>query len=759
MILKWVPCGGRTLAREAGRGKRKVGQINREHHGGVGACLRGRARFARRLVTPRFAPLVATLLLAFARLDAQTLVAPQLTAENSHITEEESVFTGEARLAHRDIVLYADEVVMRNRERIAIARGNVVLIRGAQRLVADEITYDISDRTYSVGRFRVGQGDYLASGAGAVGTPTALVVSGAELTYGEPDPLSPVLRARSVTYTQAPDPKDSEATIAGARLGIGPVDLLPLPGLTETPRNPTLADFDASLGYSGNLGGELSLSATTAVTENLRLGGDVGLFTKRGVLFGPIGDYDSFGVDGIGARGSFRTGYIHDQGDPDLDIRGEPIRAERGYVEWQHHQVLAPDLKLSGQLHYWSDSYVTRDFRPDDFNRLQTPDTWVEAIHLGDNFVVSLFTRVQVNDYSLIQERLPELRFDGLPIEIGAGIYHRLNAGVAALKEDDPITGVTTRSERIDLYYGINRPFSPREWLTVTPTAGGRLTHYARPVAASDRGHYTRALGEAGFDAKLFETSATWDYKNQRWGIDGLRHIVTPTVAYRFSPSADVGRGAIPAIDDDVFNTYLRPLGLADRREVDRLPALNTFRLGLDNVLQTRDPGHGSRDLVRLSVAIDQHADAEAASTQGATRDQSDAHAFLALTPARWLRFDLYNRTTVQTGAMQELNTGLTVRDADVWNFRLGTHYLEDAVSARQIQEYTAAYGLRLSEIYSILARMRYDSRSGAFTEQSLTLSQRLSPFWTLQYAVSIYDGPRREDDFGVSVRIESQGF
>lgn len=710
-------------------------------------------------MTPRFAPLVATLLLAFARLDAQTLVSPQLTAEDSRITEEESVFTGEARLAYRDVVLYADKVVFRNRERIAIARGNVIFIRGAQRLVADEITYNLTDQTYSVGRFRVGQGDFLASGAGAVGTPTTLVVSDAELTYGEPDPLSPVLRADSITYTQAADPKDSTASIGGGRIGIGAVDILSLPSLTETPRDPTLAGIEAGAGYSGNLGGFINLSATTAVTENLRLGGDLGIFTKRGVLAGPVGNYDSFDADGLGARGSFRGGYIQDQGDTELDIRGDSIRAERAYIEWQHHQVLAPDLRLSGQLYYWSDSYVVRDFRPETFNRLQTPDTWVEAIHLGDNFVVSLFSRIQVNDYSLIQERLPELRFDGLPIAIGAGIYHRLNAGVAALKEDDPITGVTTHSERIDLYYGLNRPFSPREWLTFTPVVGARLTHYARPTNASGRGHYTRALGEAGFDTKLFETSATWDYKNQRWGIDGLRHIVTPTVAYRLSPSADVGRGAIPAIDDDVFNTYLRPLGLADRREVDRLPALNTFRFGVENVLQTRDPAHGSRDLVRLAVAVDQHADTEAASTQGASRNRSDAHTFLALTPARWLRFDLYNRTTVQTAEMQELNTGVTVRDSDVWSFRLGTHYLQDAVSARQIQEYTAAYGLRLSEIYSVLARVSYDSRGGEFTEQSITLSQRLSAFWTLRYEVAVYGGPRREDDFTLSVSVEPQGF
>jgi LPS-assembly protein len=711
-------------------------------------------------VTLRFAPLVATLLLAIARLDAAEPALPQLTAQATRVTERESVFTGEARLAHRDIVLYADEITYDNQDRVAVARGNVILIHGAQRLVAEELTYRLEDRTYSVGRFRVGQGQLLAEGARAEGSPGRIAVSDVSLTHGEPERFAPVLRARELTYEEGEDRGQDRASVSGARLGLGATDVLPLPALSETPRNPTLASLDVRAGYGSRLGAELNIAATTAVTEDLRLGGDLGLFSKRGVLIGPIGDYDTFDADGLGARGAFRTGYIKDQGDPRTDIRGDLIRDERGYVEWQHHQVVAPSVTFGGQLNYWSDSYVTRDFRRDGYYRVQTPDTWLEAQKLGDNFVVSLFTRVQVNDWSLIQERLPEVRFDGLPVELGAGIYHRVNASVAALREDDPTTPAgTVRSDRADLYYGVMRPFSPREWMAVTPVVGARITHYERTPAASTRGNYTRVLGEAGFDAELFRMSATWDYKNERWGIDGLRHLVTPKVAYRYSPSADVGRASIPAIDDDPFNTYLRPLGLANRRDIDRLPALNTFRFGVDQTLQTRDRVHGSRDLAELQLAIDQHADSEAAATQGAARNRSDLHAFLALNPARWLRFDLYNRTTVQTGQLQELNTGLTIRDADVWSFRLGAHYLEDVIGERQIQEFTATYGMRMSEIWSLVARVRLNSRTGDITEQGITFSQRLSRFWTAHYEFSAYDGARREGDVGVSVSLETTGF
>ena len=90
--------------------------------GPTDACLTIGARFARPPVTLRFAPLVATLLLALARLDAADAPLPQITSQQpARITEKESVFSGAARLAFKDIVLYADEIAYRNAERVAVA--------------------------------------------------------------------------------------------------------------------------------------------------------------------------------------------------------------------------------------------------------------------------------------------------------------------------------------------------------------------------------------------------------------------------------------------------------------------------------------------------------------------------------------------------------------------------------------------------------------------------------------------------------------
>ena len=77
-----------------------------------------------------------------------------------------------------------------------------------------------------------------------------------------------------------------------------------------------------------------------------------------------------------------------------------------------------PNLTLAAQFNWWKDSEVVRDFRPRAFFPVQEPDSFVEAVYGGENYFVSAFARVQPNRFHRVQERLPELRFDLLPLAL-----------------------------------------------------------------------------------------------------------------------------------------------------------------------------------------------------------------------------------------------------------------------------------------------------------------------------------------------------
>ena len=109
----------------------------------------------------------------------------------------------------------------------------------------------------------------------------------------------------------------------------------------------------------------------------------------------------------------------------EIDSLNRPIEQNRGFAEWRHKHKHGERFTTTASLSYWEDSEVTRDFRDDIFNENQRPDTFIEAAYAGDNFLLSVFSRFRPNDFQLIQERLPEVRFDLLPTEFSnTNIYH-----------------------------------------------------------------------------------------------------------------------------------------------------------------------------------------------------------------------------------------------------------------------------------------------------------------------------------------------
>jgi LPS-assembly protein len=707
------------------------------------------------IVMPRFLP---ALFLATTALLCANPTLPEISAPRTDINADETIFSDGARLSYDGALLLADEIRYNPKTQVAVAKGNVSLTRGAQRLLADELTYKLEDRSYTVRDFRLGEHPVYVTGRGVLGSRDKVVVDEARVSYAEPGSYAPTLRASSLTYVAG-----DSIQARNAMIGVGALAPVIIPNFKQTLDDPLLSNLTLKAGYASRLGGYLEAGLLAPVTPGFDAGGELSLYTSRGALLGPALDYKLTDADGV-IVGNFRSGYIYDFGDRRTDIAFNPVPANRGFVGWDHYQTHGEHLTILGQLNYWSDSEITRDFRPDYFAKTQTPDNFLEFTYTGDNAVASAFTRFQPNAYHLVQQRLPEVRFDGLPIEIGAGIYHRVQASIAVLVDNDlstiPVPPIYNKPvTRLDTYYALTRRFTPREWLSVQPVAGTRITHYFDTTDAE--GSYTRLLGEFGFDAELHATNTFSSLKNERWQIDGLRHVFKPNISYRYIPDASQGAAFIPPIDREAFSTYLQPLGLGARRDIDTLKATNILRLALDNAIQTRDARYGSRNLAEFNVATDWNLDV--ATSQ---RALSALHTELALMPAPWLRFDLYQSIDPNDGKIQELNTGVTLRDADIWSLRLATHYLTDNANTATtpspllgIQEYTTDLRYRLNEVYQALLRINYDARASRFTRQSYGLRQNIRNLWFVEYALTFSEGSRREGSFGFSIQVELASF
>jgi LPS-assembly protein len=681
-------------------------------------------------------------------------LAPAVRAENQADISADSIennnageviFRGEARLVDPGLVLTADEIRYNQKTHTATATGKVVMDRVGNRLLADTLTYNRATQEFTAKNLRTGRFPFYIEGPLAEGDKNKVVIHDATVTYNEPGSWQPTIKARILTYSPG-----HYLRVSGGSIGIGKYRPLGVSRLGENlARQTSLWSVSLDGGYRHDLGPYLDTAVHVPVSPGLSAGPDLGIYGFRGIMTGPIANYDIANGDSS-IQGYLKSGYIYDLGTKTTDILSNSIPDNRAYVEWNHIEQVTSDLTLTGDINWSSDSEVVRNFHSKQFVPVQEPDNFLEAVYTGGDYFASVFTRFQPDAFYPVQERLPEIRFDLLPTAIGGGIYVRMDSSVVHLEEHPPAGGSLLKSDRFDTFFGLSRPFSYKAIADFTPVIGGRYTEYWNTVGALYPGGTGRALGEIGFDADL-KMSATWEYENKLWHLDGIRHLITPTLSYRYIPNADKSAAWIPPIDRSTFTNYLPVLDLGDMRALDQLQSENVLRVGLNNTVQTRDKTYGSMDLLTFNIDddIDLH-------RVPGSSDFSFIHAEMTATPARWLELRFEDSVSANRLTQKAIDTTITVREGEVWSTTFGLGYLSDQYGDYVIPGlgtfpivgvdiYHGEVRARINEAYQAFVRGDYDLRSHIFVDQFYGITQKLSNTWVIEYAVVFSNGPNKD--------------
>lgn len=690
---------------------------------------------------------------------------PELSALEPLEFDEASqrlVARGDAVLDFKETRLRADRINYYQEYGLADAEGNVSVMHSGNRLLADRLSYEVGENVFSVSLLRTGQWPYLISGITAGGSAEDILIEGASLYYGNPGPYALNVSADQVQYVQ--DESEEYVRIDSATFRVGRIPIFYLPGYTyyldDSPYHLELA-----AGHDSELGAYIQSTAMFPVSSFMRLGANFDLYTNRGVLAGPATQYvyDSENQQIVGA---LSTAWIEDQGDDQelrTDTLNQQIDSSRGFAEWRHKHHIGERFSMTASASYWSDSELTRDFREDYYNDNQVPDSFAEAAYAGDNFILSAFGRFRPNDFILTQERLPELRFDLLPQPLlQTGAYQKASASYTQLRENFdsltvPAINIEGESDRYDLNYRIERPFTPTPWLTFTPLAGARLTGYenqqvdpfflAGAVPLDDQ--FTRDIYELGFDLEM-RAFSHFDSVNQTWLVDGLRHIIRPVVRYRYySDPEDINEIAV--IDREIFDLDRPLLDLSELRNVDQISERHLTRFGLENLFQTRVEGYGSRTLASLNFYQDVLFD-KGRRYDGSEEDTLNATWLeLVLAPAPWVKFDLASRFRTESMTLEELRTRTTLRSGEIWELGLSTDLLN-----QRIDQYRIDFIYRLNERHAFLSDLRMDADSGELTRLKLGWRTRIGSTWQVIYALTFREDARRESDveFGINLSL-----
>ncbi len=713
-------------------------------------------------------------LLVFSKAAAQT---PEFNVEMEARNREFNLNTGEMVLLGDAVVRYgdgwilaADSINVNQQTGRALAEGNVVATRGDIRLTADRFEYQALEKFARIENFRVGNGRVYADGSLLEGNIDDFSFTDVSFFPGEPGTYLFKGRAKELALVD-------RNVVKGEKLSfkLGVVPFLIIPNISH----PIDADtnlFKANIDYSGHIGGAIGGEFRVPVSSNARLGANIALTTKRGILAGPTSQY-AWGDDDHFVNGWFTSGFIDDSADEvGVDVLGNNIGDKRFFTEWRHRQVAGDHLSVSAYTRYWSDSEVTRDFHEDSYNAMQDPDSYFEANYNGSNWQASLFMRASPNNFQIFTERMPELRFSLFPTRIAKGLYHGGTLSFAKLRQTrkfgvfgdldfgDPSN---LDSDRADAYYGLKFYKQLREGAQFSVQLGARATHYFDTaellfrspseeflpdviVSENDRigirsSDGTRVHGEAGFDLK-FTSYRVSEYQNKIWNIDGIRHVIEPIISYRYQPELENDIELAGIQDFMAFSSYLSPIDLEDRRDIDFIGEEHRTRFELRNRIQTRDKENGSRDLARFSLAIDHYLDD---SLQ--VDDWSDLHLDFDITPAQWLEIGLFSRYDFTDGDLREFNSSIALTDTGYWKLGFGNHFVKGA----DLDQYFVFGDYYLNDNFKVYAAAKFDEVSDSFYEQRIGIMQRALEDYGLKYELRIYDGPRRETDFSIRISVD----
>ena len=637
---------------------------------------------------------------------------------------------GHVVIHYKGATLTADHVRYNMETKDAWADGNVRLNRDGQEWVAPNAYYNFDTGAFRADDVR-GFVNNLWLRADHVEQVRSNYYSAARMTLSPCDYDDPHLRLQA---TRAEIYPGDHITLHNATLRLGGVPSLWTPIMSWSLKDPT-EPLTLAAGNSSRSGVFVLTTTHLRLNDNVDFNLQLDQRTLRGFGSGPELKYRQ----GDNAWGDVSGYYLSDTR-PEMSLEEtsqKEIPPNRYFAEWQHKQFFPHDIDLTVDLEKQSDSAVMEDFFPRQFRADSEPDSVADITKRGDNYTLSALVRPQFNDFFAVVDRLPEVRLDVNRTRLGSSaLFYESESSAGYYNNDPGDTGdplFRGSSMRADSFHQLVLPGVLFGWLSVVPRAGGRYTFYSRaPDTASDTNDVSRFVGDLGA-AVSFKVSRTWtDVQNERWDIDGLRHIIEPFADYQWVPSPNVKTNDLFQFDTirDITITnsetmplarYL-PLDFPAYNEIDAITRENTLRFGLRQRLQTQRDGQ-PWDLVDLTCWTDWHLE-----QNQSEQEFADLFSTLALRPVEWFALDTSTRYDFQDGVLREFNTEARVHEGDLWSIGLGTRFLKDDSNL-----VSTSVAWRLSRRWVAQVYERFDMQDGQWEEQDYMLRQELHD-WYIGY-------------------------
>lgn len=652
-------------------------------------------------------------------------------------------------------VLTADTVSVNQRSGEAEADGNVHIQQGDQIWVGQHMRYNFQTREIVAEQFRSGKAPVYMDGKGLhadIGTnqlehATYIATNGIITTD---DVQKPAIKIRASRMRIIPD---QELQAWNAVLYAGDVPVFYLPYYSRN-LGPHANNFDVIPGYRSAFGPFALGTYTWYLNDELDGRFHLDYRERRGPGVGPDFNYHL----GRWGEGTFRYYYTHDD-DANTNFVNAPVQENRQRVYFSYQAMPYTNLEVRSMVRYQTDAGVVRDFFEGEYRQDPQPNTFIEADKLWRNFSIDVLTQPRVNDFLETVERLPDVRLTGfqqqvanLPVyyesQSSVGYYRRLFAETNGFLT----TSNNFEAARADTYHQLTLPETFFGWLNFIPRVGGRFTYYSEaegPGAVTDE--QSRGVFNTGAEVN-FKASQVWpEVKSSLLDLNGIRHVITPSVNYVFVPTPNVRPTQLPQFDYELPSLRLLPIEFPEYNSIDSIDSQNVVRFGLRNQLQTKRDGQ-VQDLLDWQLYADWRLNPNHSELQ---RTYGDLYSDGTFAPRSWLRLESQTRLDLNTGNWRMLLHTLTLQPSDVWSWTLGHFYLRDdfrpipTALGQGDDVFTSALFFRLNENWSTRAVHHYDIRNGRLQEQYYSVYRDLRS-WTAALTAGLRDNGTGPKDFSL---------
>jgi lipopolysaccharide assembly outer membrane protein LptD (OstA) len=634
-------------------------------------------------------------------------------------------------------ILRADRVLVDINSGDAYALGNVVLMRGAERLSAAKLHYNFRTRVSSVDAPTVESEPFriLADKVERSADNTYVLRNAKVTTCIYPHPHSHY-HVRAKTITVVPD---ESMTAKGAVWYFGRMPCFYLPYWHQSLDEES--GFRFYPGYRSNWGAYLLSSYRYRLSPSLQAQHRLDYRTERGFAVGE--DLKWKAGRGFGDLSL----YFIDDDKPmpdDSPADAVPIDPERYRLRLRHTQDFDKRTQMLLQLEYVSDTEVRREFFDREYRRARQPESYLVLAHRREAFTVTALANMRLNDFYGNVNRLPEVSLDVFRLQLAnSSIYYESKSSVAGLERVWPENSDDQEYSafRLDSSHMLYQPRLLDGWLNVIPRAGYRVTYYTEAPETRTTGPATNQVTTtvAG-DAVLrhaFEVGSEVSYKAFKMLVlaaDGQppwRHVVEPYANYSLRLEPNV-----------------LPYELYQFDSVDTLDELHQIRLGVRNKLQTK----------RDSLAVDV-ADVDLFTTLKLNADGDEPVLDLInldseFRPAPWLLLEVDGSYSLEYSVLARLNSRFSLVREDLWRIGIEHRYRD---SDSNLLAVDATFYPNKKWAFNAFGRYEFEGsrleEQGGYVQRKLDcLGIRLGASVLPGYTRT--DGSEREDEYRFMLEI-----